>query len=256
MRTYLLLACAALASSAGAQLYDNGQWITGPTTQVGDSAPSGAQWSECSFVGGEQMGTAGFSASRDGGYRLADDFTLASAAAVGQLHLYAYQTNSGTDPTINFGTLQIWNGRPGDSGAAVIFGDTITNRLANATFTNVYRIFSTAGGFTADTARPVFDIALDINMNLDAGSYWLDWSLGGDVAYSGPWNVPVTIPGQLQKAGSNARQWSGSGWNDTVDGLTGYSQDMAFSLSPVPEPTSIAVLSVGALALLRRRLRR
>ena len=43
-------------------------------------------------------------------------------------------------------------------------------------------------------------------------------------------------------------------WNELVDPQTGQSLDLAFVITP--EPTSMALLGLGGLAVLRRRRRR
>jgi hypothetical protein len=48
----------------------------------------------------------------------------------------------------------------------------------------------------------------------------------------------------------------GTGWQELVDPLSGQSMDMAFVITTVPEPGSVALLLVGAGILGLRRLRR
>lgn len=250
LRSTLILALAAVATGASAQLWDNGPLSTGAVSSNNFQAPAGTTWSECQSVGGVTNANAGFNILNTT-YRIADDFTVGGAGwNVTSFTFFGYQTGSTTTSSFTNLFFEVWDGRPGDAGASVIFGDQTTNRLSSSNFANIYRIFNATTG----TTRPVMANVANVNLNLGPGTYWVSFSALGSLA-SGPWAPPVTPLGQLQKAGSNSRQWTGAAWADITD--AGGAQDIAFQINgaPVPEPASMAVLGLGALALLRRRRR-
>ncbi|HWT16741.1 MAG TPA: hypothetical protein VN581_13265 [Patescibacteria group bacterium] len=159
------------------------------------------------------MTILGFGHSTTTVNRVAEDFVVPPGGwVIDAITTYAYQTGSATTSTITGINFQIWNGRPGDPGATVVFGDTSTNRLTSTAFTNIYRGTETAPGATN---RPIMSVeAAGLNLNLPAGTYWIDWAVTGSLA-SGPWAPPVTINGQTSTG--NARQFDGTNWIDLLD---------------------------------------
>src|SRR5205085_8083976 len=128
-------------------------------TESGVSAPAGFFWSEVQHDTGnttESNTNAGY-ASLQGSFRLADDFTISQPCTINSVVIYAYQTGAPATPSPFTGfTLQIHNGRPGDPGSMVVFGDTTTNRLASSVDSTFYRIFNTVvppPGTTQGTTR-------------------------------------------------------------------------------------------------------
>ena len=104
---------------------------------------------------------------------------------INQVIVFAYQTGfTGTTSPITAATLRIWNGRPGDAGSTIIFGDTTTNRLASSTDSGLWRIFNSVVGFAANPApAPITNRRVwqnNINVSpaavLTAGNYWIDWN--------------------------------------------------------------------------------
>jgi uncharacterized repeat protein (TIGR01451 family) len=162
------------------------------------------------------MTTLGLTASTAGAFRLADDFTVpASGYVINSITVYAYQTGSTTTSTFNNLRFQIWNGDPSAPGSTVVFGDTTTNRFSSTAFSNIYRTTETTVG---TTARPIMAItASGLNINLAAGTYWLDYQTGGTLA-SGPFSPPITILGQTTTG--NALQFNGTIWAPANDGGT------------------------------------
>ena len=138
--------------------------------------------------------------------------------------LYGYQTGSTTTSTFTDVRVQIWNGAP-NAGGVLVYGDTTTNRFASTSFTNDYRVTDTT---LTNNQRPIMAMVATINTTLPAGTYWVDFQLGGTLA-SGPFVPPVSILGQTAKAGSNGLQWNGTAWTTLLD--TGTAQAVQDHLS-------------------------
>jgi hypothetical protein len=179
--------CAPIAVQAQV-VWNNGSFATGTVTRgngaggPGVTAPPGTQWSEVADGNGNNGASVHPLPGSEPAFRAEDDFTLAAATNISQVHVVAYSPNAATSQGFTNGNLQIWRGRPGDAGSAVVFGDTTTNVVLSSAFTNIYRVFPTTssfGGtlFAPGTTRPVQDVTLSVNTLLPAGTYWLDWQL-------------------------------------------------------------------------------
>src|SRR5204863_8087652 len=76
----------------------------------------------------------GFSADDALEHRLADNFTVTAAAGwhITGIDVFGYVTDTPVNAPSPFtsSTLQIWRGRPGDTGSTIVFGDPATNRLS------------------------------------------------------------------------------------------------------------------------------
>jgi hypothetical protein len=145
------------------------------------------------------------------------------------------------------GNLEIRAG--GATPGAVLF--TGAYSVASNAFTTVYRETATSTLSNRQVQQGDFGFS---SVFLAPGSYWIAY----DFTSSGgtPFVPNLTNPGVLQPPGSNnAVQLNvGTGaWVPLTNG--GLTQDLAFSVSGsvVPEPATMAVLGIGALALLRRR---
>jgi hypothetical protein len=216
MKTRLVVLSAGLALSAsgaanGQLLYDNGPLQTHTGTGAG-----GANVSVLQTAAPIQLNTYGFGVQLNAN-RIADDFTVPAGQTwnVTSITLYGYQTGAvPPTPTIDNVNIQIWNGPPDSPTSTVVFGDTTTNRFASATFANMYRPLDTN---MADPARAIFTITVTVATALPAGTYWLDWNMGGSTSFSGPWQPPVTILGQQGKPGANAKQSQAGLWVALAD---------------------------------------
>lgn len=208
-------------------LYDNAPLPTGTTTESGVAAPAGTQWSELQHDTGnttEANTTLGTSCSlTTTSFRCADDFTVPAGQTwtVNQVVSFAYQTGfAGASSPITAATLQIWNGRPGDAGASIIFGDTTTNRLATSTDSLTYRTGGTVVPVpaTPGTTRKVWqnNISVSPAQVLSAGTYWVDFqtAVAANAAHFAPLG---TVVGSRTRPGWNGRQWTGAAWVDAVD---------------------------------------
>ena len=198
-----------------AVLYDNGPLVTHPGAGAGGANVSALQ----TAIG---MDTFGFGHQISAGNRVADDFTVTGGGwLINTITFFAYQTGSSTTSTINNINLRIWDGPPNVGGSSVVFGDTTTNRLVSSTWSNINRTLDTA--LTASD-RPIMASVVAVNTFLPAGTYWVDWQVGGTLA-SGPWAPPISILGQTTTG--NGLQWTGS-WAAALDGGTATPQGFPF----------------------------
>lgn len=248
----LLIASAGLAVAAAATarpVYSNGPLSTGATLSTGAAAPAGSTWSEVqagnTIAGyGMQGGTIG--------NRVADDFTVTDPGGwnISAMRFFGYQTGGSTASSSFTGlTFQIWNGRPGDAGSSVIFGDTTTNRLTSSSWANMYRVFNGSTG----TTRPIYNLnAGGLSINLAPGTYWVDFNSTGSLA-SGPWAPAVTVVGQQTVPGANGRQLTSTGWGDLIDGGTPQQMPFEITYEVIPTPGAAALFGLAGLAGLRRR---
>lgn len=215
----------AMGVAARAQiLYDNGPLVTLPP---GVCLPVGGLASEVQA----QNSITGF--TQTGPFRVADDFTIVDPGGwtIASMTHLSYQTGA-VAATITGVTVRIWQGRPGDAGSMLVWGDTTTNRLVSGTntLTSIYRYYNQ----TCATTRRIQTSTAAIGVTLGPGTYWLDWAATGTLA-SGPWAPPVTITGLRGKPGANARQWDGTAWKDLFEGTPDttpplIAQDLAFDL--------------------------
>lgn len=215
-------------SFAQSLIYSNGGLNPQPLSNSGVAAPSGFFWSELQNDTGnttESNTSAGYSVNA-GSFRLADDFVVPAGQTwtLEAVEFHAYQTGAPPNPSpFTAYTLQVWNGRPGDAGASVVFGDTTTNRLATSVNSTYFRLFNSAvppPGSAPGTTRTIWRNRVTINppLSLTAGTYWLDWDSTVSNA-GGHFQPSVTLPGARGAAGWNARQFtvSTSTWGDAID---------------------------------------
>jgi hypothetical protein len=195
-----------LPQSRGGVLYDNGPLINSPGT-----GPAGED--ESILQTALTLTLFGFGHNNAAQIRVADDFVVpAGGWDIDQIQFFGYQTGSTTTSTFTAYVVQIWDGLPGDPGSNVVFGDTTTNRLATTEFANILRRTDTAPG---NVQRPVMLNTTTVDVNLGAGTYWLEWGATGSLA-SGPWIPPITINGTTTTG--NARQVISGVWGDALDG--------------------------------------
>jgi hypothetical protein len=227
-----IVGCAAGAFGQSA-IYSNGSadpsvlpLSTGTQTGSGVAAPNGGTWSELQAAAGVANATGGFAChvtGTGGAFRLADDFVVAINPGwrLDSVSLFAYQSAAVVNPFSGV-NIRVWNGRPGDAGSTVVFGDTTTNRMTAATAINMYRAFNTtvAPPTTPDGTKQIW--RLDVNLNhlfLAPGHYWLDWQVTTVAAGGEAYCPPVTLAGARTQNGWNARQLgTGLAWGDLMDG--------------------------------------
>ncbi|HSN53821.1 MAG TPA: hypothetical protein VLT32_04075 [Candidatus Sulfomarinibacteraceae bacterium] len=203
-------------------LYDNGPLVTHPGGGAGGADASALQTNLL-------MNTLGAGAQVSAGNRVADDFTITDPAGwdIDTITVFTYQTGSTTTSTINALNVRIWDGPP-NAGGTVVWGDTTTNILTSTTWSNIYRTTDTT---LTTTNRPVMTAVGAVNTVLPAGTYWVDYQIGGSLA-SGPWVPPVTILGQTTTG--NALQYTSTGWANLTDSGTLTPQGVPFIFEGQP----------------------
>jgi hypothetical protein len=213
------------------QIYSNGPLSTGATAKNGTAAPSGTNWSELQNDTGNTAasnGSWGFSAN-GASYRLADDFTVPSGQSwtLSGIDVYAYKTGASASASpFTSATLQIYRGRPGDSGSTLVCGNTTTNMLTSSSAANLYRILNTVvpTAATPDTTRKIWRNRLAIPSTcagagaFTAGTYWIVWGTR-DSANGAHYTPSLAIPGARTRSGANARQLnvSSGAWSSVTD---------------------------------------
>ncbi|MDR2979591.1 MAG: hypothetical protein LBV02_04010, partial [Bacteroidales bacterium] len=144
------------------------------------------------YGGGTTLGQEAKSPSQ----KVADDFTLNSAAFVTQMDFYAYQPQSGTNPSpITGAYIEIYDVCPTDTTVHPIWNGLGSNLLSASHFSGVYR--TTASGFS-ETSCPIMKVTANINTSLAAGTYWVSVSLTGVSSLAAPCITPRVVPNQTR----------------------------------------------------------
>jgi len=162
-------------------------------------------------------------------YRNADEFTVPEGEewTISGFAFYNYQTDSGDESTIIYADFIIWDGEP-DNGGNILYDFTSENML-DATFpVNVYR---TPSSDLLNNQRPIMynvcNFEEDEEIDLSAGTYWLDWSSEGELL-SGPWQPFISILGETTTG--NGIHFSAEGWVPMIDDGTETTQGMPFDI--------------------------
>lgn len=229
------------ASATGATFSSSGAIANGP-----GNAPDGPGVSVMTSTDS----ILGFGAQQSANNRVADDFTVSDPAGwtISGFELFSYQTGSTTTSTITGVNLQIWNGppdaTPADTGAVVVFGDTVTNRLDSSTFSGVYR---TAAGDTTNTTRPIMRTTVTAATTLPTGTYWLDVQYAGSLG-SGPWQPPVVLPGDDPAPGNALQSVAGADWAAMTDAGSATQKAVPFKVLGAPDTAITAATAAGNTA--------
>lgn len=225
-----LLLLGALAGQAfAAPLFSNGS--ASPTTPAlnavsvslsGVPATLGSFFSEVQSVGVTESnmigGLSAQSIELTGAYRFADNFTVPSPGwMLSGATFYAYQPGAiGPASPFAAANVRIWSGAPGSPGSSVIWGDSLTNRMSNATSTTTFRIFnSVVAPFPAipDMTRQVWKIDTTFTKFLAAGTYWIDFQIEPTDSALQAYVPTVTVAGARTGAGFNSLQFRSSTTN-------------------------------------------
>lgn len=208
-------------------------------TDSGVAAAAGTFWSEVENDAGnttESNTTAGFSAGLTD-FRMADDFTIANGrAALNSVSFVCYQTGfltAGLFTTVN---VQIWRGRPGDTGSTVVldlpatpFTETMvlpaTASGATVTTGTVHRVFNTqvpAPGTAPGTTRILRNITVNLSspLLLEPDTYWVQYQAfpgNAGTCFSPSTTHDESRQPQNPTGGGNARQWQTTLWADAID---------------------------------------
>ena len=188
-------------TAANAQVYNNGPLSTGATNSVGTAAPAGYTWSELPTATNTTFGS---SHSIDAGFSIIDNFTVTGTWAVTSMSFFGYSTGyaSTTVSPFNRVFVRIYNTDPGVGNPTPIFGDLTTNRFAGSSNSFIYRINRAASA----TDRRIWQVDANVNVNLPAGNYWVEYQIGTTTANASNFGPPVTILNQPGAPGGNARQ--------------------------------------------------
>jgi len=224
----LMMACGGTAR-AQSDLYSNGSvnpgdpgLSTGSLTGNGVAAPGGSAWSEVqelSVLEANALGGATVSLSTGvTSFRIADDFNVGGAFGwrAKSISLFVYEPAGLASVSPASGvTVRVWTGQPGTAGAAVIFGDTLTNQMTGSSFAKLYRVFNTDGPALAtvpDATRPVWRLEVSLgDVILFPGEDWVDWHVNAANASSTVFAPSVTKAGSRGVTGWNARQLNAAG---------------------------------------------
>lgn len=207
-------------------LYENGPMVTHTGTGAGGLDESILQFTGLGMI------LRGFSNQSNLENRLADDFTITGEDwNIGTITFYAFQTGA-TASTITDINLQIWDGPPNNPNSNIVFGDMVTNRM-NSTFnSNILRVTEADSG--TNTERQIAASIVDVYITLPAGTYWLDWSQGGNGG-PGPYAPPITITGLLTTGNALQSGDDGSNWEDALDFGTSTQQGFPFIIETVTD---------------------
>ena len=108
------------------------------------------------------------------GYSIADDFVLDKPTNIEHMVFYLYQKNNiNNDPSyVSMLFVMIYDGSPKEGGQ-LIWGNTTSNRINRqlTTFSNIYR--TNIDGLLNNN-RPLIRVVADINLDLPAGTYWVE----------------------------------------------------------------------------------
>jgi hypothetical protein len=181
---------------------------------------------------------------------LAEDFTVTGAGwLISSIDFFALQNNA-TSFTLKDVSWSILAGDANNNGSVIASGITA---LSNGGLLG-YRVTETT---LTNKARPIYRASADIaDLSLDAGHYWLRWSMTGS-ASSGPWQPPTADA----RAGNAMQSINGSSFASILDAGSKLGVELPFTLNgtvlaAVPESSTAALALLGGLGLfaaIRRR---
>ena len=210
-----------IAKQTSEVLFDQAQFVTDEGVMPNNADASNLQQGQVTFGG-----YANWADGHGDFYLVADDFDLQGNSTINEIEVYGYQVGSGLESTFDGLYMQIWQGNPNGAGHPV-WGDMAINLMTSTAFTNCYRTQYLEG-----TERPIMSItASNLNIELEAGHYWLVWGLTGDSQLNGPYAQPVAIAGQTNTG--NAMQKASDGWLALTDSQCHDPYGLAMKISGV-----------------------
>jgi hypothetical protein len=238
----------ALAAAAHGQVFSNGS--TGLTPAIVTDPGIGPFAGNNASQATASVNTAGSTAT--GNFRLADDFTLTAPTSVTHVGVFAYMTGtySGT-PTSPFTgvDVRIWSGMPNAPGSSIVAS---SSTMFSTSWTGITRHFD---GALTTASRPVMEIVADFGgQSLDAGTYWLDYAVIGQLGSSSTAFTPFVMSGQgpdRTTISGNAMQLSAGQWRPIGAGDVQQGVELPFYV--VPAPAAAVVFGLGGLLMTRRR---
>lgn len=230
MKKTLFAAFALVLSASAFANIDHSQLINKPGG--GTAGIAGADLSQLET--GETTLGSGF---QGGANTIADDFTLDSKFHVTGISVFGYVTGA-TAPSVTGVNWAI-----GDAPTNTLTASAVTSQWWNPNGKGVYRVASTT---TSDSTRRIqVGEVTGLNLVLNPGTYFLSIQAPG-------LNFSPPLPGSLSVYGKNAQQSVGGA------AFASLGTDFAYIIhgEAVPEPMSMSVLGLGALALVRKRFKK
>lgn len=166
-------------------------------------------------AGASSFGKNGRYTHSDGYYLFTDDFVCDGPAIINSMEFYAYQSDSDITSTMTGLYIQIYDGCPREGGN-VIWGDLTQNLLSSTGFMNAYRVSEYYYGLTSNIHPIMYLDADNLDIHLEAGTYWVVVGFRGDDELDGPYGVPVSIWDEPESGNSLWKYWEG--WTENYDG--------------------------------------
>jgi hypothetical protein len=231
-----------------------------PTTQAASLAYGGAGYA--AGIGGSVSipSVTGPNNAANAGrmYRLLDSTTLVDSSTTGTRYLsFLYQSGQEFGTTL-YQMLDLYNGSTADANRAFTAGLTTNGgNTGNAYDFGVNNAY-TSTGVAADTAVHLFVVKFDLSATAGADSVtlWLDPTLGAGDPTGG-----FTVSGQdlaFDRIAISSYASTGTGGNSGAwDEVRFGSSFDSVTVSPVPEPSTVALMAfaAGGLVLAMRRMR-
>ena len=262
MRRLFSLAVLALfvgmsSTAFGQIVYDNKSTITNPNAfGIVTDPGAGAGGFDASVL---MTPDTTFGVGHGSGNRLADNFTVPAGFnwTITGAHVIGYTTGAAA-PGTTAGVMRILDGSPAIPTSNVLAGDTSTNRLQAGSnqFLNIYRTLTT--DIATATTRRIQDNILNLGapVVLGPGTYWFEYGLTGN-AFVPPLQVVPRVGGAVT---GDATQFlvASNTYAPVLDGTAakGIPFQLIGTAAPVPEPTSLGFLALGAMSLIARRSRK
>jgi len=225
-----------------------GQWptvIAGPLTYTGTGYANGSG----NYI---SVPNAAFDYADSGRmYRLLDSSLLVNSSTSGTLYL-SWLFQSGNQGATTYQMLDLYNTDTADANRTFTAGITQNGGNSGTQYDFSVNEAYTSTGVSVDTAVHLFVARFNLSATAGADSVtvWLDPTLGAGDPSGG-----ITTGGQniafdrlaISDYDENLANWGEIRWGTTFDSVT---------ITPVPEPSTFALIGLGGLAVLLRRKNR